>query len=738
MKLDAPNAEHPVQRIRPKRISIRLLTVLVLLALIAVFTGWLLHAPSHIDRGQIDRGQPTAEQPAKERNVIVSSENTAGYLGPEKCAACHAGRVHEFHSSRHYLACIAASDETMPSEFLTGRAAYTPHNSPVTFRMTKDGDQFLQVALHKTADGVRETRSPISLMYGYGAETDEVYFSWKGDRLSELPMSWLHPSHEWGASGFDRLGMGDFSRPTNPRCIECHNTWLEHVPGTPDQYRPETLIAGVTCEVCHGPGKEHVDFHERHPEESKPMHIVQPSALSRDLKMDLCANCHSNAMKHRGPAFSYRPGKPLAEFYKTLATRNPEDDHVANQTSYLQQSKCYQNSEDLTCITCHDPHTGRDMSHRGSGTSACLNCHAQQDCGERPRLPEAVQENCVGCHMPKRAKIQVYFDTAHDPLHAPVPRWDHLIAVNHVARDEVLLEWHKTQTGVEHLAESERLAASLATAMDQEGDQCLKQYRYLAAVDYFRRSEAFLASDAVRLKREMASATQDRISREFDRAEHDLSEGRIDNGIATLQQVLTDKPNLAKAHGRLGTLYAHKGRTNEALEHWGSVVKHDPDDAYGEGMVGWHWYLQNQPEKALTALTRADEIEPFSFRVNFNLALTLLKLNRPTEAIARLQKANRIEPQNVDCAVALNAGLRQNGRFEEALELLEKLSELTGRRNPIVEIVRADSMADAGKTSDAVTVLLQAQKNSSEATVLKEISNRLRKLQPASKASPRE
>ncbi len=635
------------------------------------------------------------------------------------------------------MACVAASDKTMSSEFLTGQAEYTPHNSPVTFRMIKEGDQFLQVALQKTPGGVRETRSPISLMYGYGAETDEVYFSWKGDKLSELPMSWLHPDHEWGTSGFDRLGTGDFSRPTNPRCIECHNTWLEHVPGTPDQYRPETLIAGVTCEVCHGPGKEHVDFHERHPGQTEPRHILRPSELSRNLKMDLCANCHSNAMKHRGPAFSYRPGKPLAEFYRTLATRNPEDDHVANQTSYLQQSKCYQESEDLTCITCHDPHAGRAVSHRGMGTSACLNCHGPQDCEERPRLPEGVQENCVGCHMPKRNKIQVYFDIEHDTLHAPVPRWDHRIAVNHVARDEVLLAWHKAQNGPEHLSESERLAACLATTMDQEGDQCLKQYRYLAAVDFFRRSEVFLASESVRQKREMASAKQDQISRDFDRAEHDLSDGRIDSGIATLEQLLINKPNLAKAHGRLGTLYAYKGRTDEALEHWASVVRYDPDDAYGEGMIGWHWYLQNQPEKAFAALTGADEIEPYSFRVNFNLALILLKLNRPAEAITRLQRANRIEPQDVDCAVALNAGLRQDGRFQEALELLEQLSEMTKRENPMIEIVRADSLADAGQAKEAVAVLLQVQQNSSEAVVLREISNRLQKLQPAFDGRPR-
>ena len=586
------------------------------------------------------------------------TENPAGYLGPEKCAACHAERVNEFRESRHYLACVEASDATLPAAFLKGDAEFTPPGSPVTFRMVKNGDEFQQVAIRRTPAGTIESRAPVSLVYGFGAETDDVYFSWKNNQLSELPMSWLHPSQEWGTGGFDHQGGGDYSRPTNPRCLECHNTWLEHIPGTPNEYRRESLIAGVTCEVCHGPGKDHVGFHEQNPDHLTPMHILRPAELTRDRKMDLCANCHSNAMKHRGPAFSYRPGLPLADFYKTLTTRNPENDHVANQTSYLLESKCYQQSNDLTCITCHDPHAARgEASLRGVGVSACMNCHKHEDCGERGNLPDEVRDNCVGCHMPKRTKIQVNFDTKNESHYAPVPAWDHRIGIDRIARDEVMHAWHLTQPGETHTSESQRLAGTLARVHEDEGDKRMNDYRYLAAADSYRRSEAFHASDSVRSKRNSALAKVAEISSAFVRAEHERNNGRIDDAIATLEKLLVDQPDHAEAHGRLGTLYAMKERNTDALEQWGDVLKYDPDNAYGEGMIGWYWYLQDEPEKALAALTHADEIEPYSFRINFNLGLTLVKLGRNAEALTRFRTANRIEPQNADCRIMLNLGL---------------------------------------------------------------------------------
>src|SRR5205807_7948495 len=118
-------------------------------------------------------------------------------------------------------------------------------------------------------------------------------------------------------------------RETVPRCVECHTTWLAHVPGTPNQYQRDHFLLGVTCERCHGPGREHVAYHREHPRADAARAIVHPGLLPRERLLEVCTQCHSNALKYRGPAFSYRPGEPPDPFFHTVAAKHPADDHLA-------------------------------------------------------------------------------------------------------------------------------------------------------------------------------------------------------------------------------------------------------------------------------------------------------------------------------------------------------------------------------------------------------------------------
>ena len=59
-------------------------------------------------------------------------------------------------------------------------------------------------------------------------------------------------------------------------------------------------------------------FHQAHPGAAADEAIVHPGSLSRERRMDLCAQCHSNATKPRGPVFSYRPGEPLEAYFRAL------------------------------------------------------------------------------------------------------------------------------------------------------------------------------------------------------------------------------------------------------------------------------------------------------------------------------------------------------------------------------------------------------------------------------------
>jgi hypothetical protein len=100
---------------------------------------------------------------------------------------------------------------------------------------------------------------------------------------------------------------------------------------------------------------------------------------------------------------------------------------VANQTHYLRQSKCFQKSDDLTCITCHNPHRPKSPAATAAVEDSCLKCHAPAACGEHARLPAAVRGDCTGCHMPKGIKINVHFHTEDDEYVAPILRSQHRI-----------------------------------------------------------------------------------------------------------------------------------------------------------------------------------------------------------------------------------------------------------------------------------------------------------------------
>lgn len=671
--------------------------LLVVVGGVAVVLCWPRSEPA---RDGAKSSRP--ESSANERTLTQDTPaNPHGYLGPDACAACHAERVAEFRGTRHYLACVVPSAGHMPEGFQPGKGSFHPNGASVRFEMTEANGKFLQTAIRSTPAGEVRSTATVDLVFGSQAQTDEVYFTWHHDEISELPMSWLHPQRAWGTAGFDREGSGDFSRQTTPRCMECHNTWMDHAPGTLNQYKRDTAILGVTCEVCHGPGKEHVTFHQTHPEARSSQSVVHPGRLSRERLMDLCSQCHSNALRDRGPAFSYRPGDPLDAHVKTLTTRKPEDDHVANQTTYLRASKCFQKSDTLTCVTCHNPHEATKLSGRGVGQSACLECHQAADCGERAKLPVGVQDNCVGCHMPRGRKNQVAFETAAVSYLAPVGKWEHRIAVHPIARDEVLLAWHQSQPGADSRDEVTRLTKSLVEYWLGEAESRRTEYRFIAAMDAYRQAQLLEATPAVQEKLREVEATQTTVEQELTRAIHRIKEGRYDEAFDLVQHVLTLKPNHAVAHGRLGTLYALRGEEELATQHWKAVLEHDPDDQYGESMLGWRDLTQGRPADALAAFERAEALEPYFAKINYHMALALTKLERWPEAIARLERLLVIDPHHVEGHFNLCQTLRINHRLAEALPHARRAVDLTREENLDMLATLAQTYAELEQFAEA-------------------------------------
>ncbi|MBI3862204.1 MAG: tetratricopeptide repeat protein [Planctomycetia bacterium] len=625
-----------------------------------------------------------------------------GYLGPEACAECHAERVAAMRGSRHFRTCRLPEVEAMPSAFSEGNAVFAARDPQLRFEMTRDGDGFFQTAIEQTPAGERRTKSRIDMVLGAGS-ADDVYLTWHDDnRLRELPIAWMYASHQWGASPIVPHSGGDFSREMTARCMECHNTWFAYMPGSVNQYRPDSFVRGVTCEKCHGPGRDHVAYHRDHPDARSGQAIVHPGQLPRERHIEVCTQCHSNAVKERGPFSRYRPGEPLESYYRTHVTTYNEDDHVANQIQYLRESKCFQHNETLTCTTCHDPHRPRQAQGSGSLHDACLKCHQPANCPDQPRIPVAVRDNCVGCHMPQYVKINVIFQTQDDNFVPPLTRSQHRIAVYPAARQEVLLDWHRTQPGGESRDQVERLRASLAQHWLDEAEGYRRQHRFLASVAALREALRFDSGPAVRDRLRETVAIQEQIDADWFEALHQIDEQRFADAIAMLRNVLKAKPDLARAHGKLGTAYAVTGQRELAALHLRKVIECDPFDGYGEAMLGWLAYLDGRAEEALEHYHRAREIEPYDAQIQFRMGLVLERLGRLPEAVEHYRLSLEIEPRRADACASLVQALRRQGRAEEAVGFARRSARLSEDRDIDALMTLAETCSEAGLVREAV------------------------------------
>lgn len=716
------DAPQPSPRTSPGGPVYRLVVLAVLLAIVGVAFAWWWQRPT-------DENEPPTLAAAFDESMPgdpVPLPNP-GYVGAAVCGECHAARLAEFTQTRHYRACWTSERGPMPPAFTGDKTKYTSQYPGIRFQFDHIGNDYLQTLIRDTPQGPMRSTHRIDLVYGAGGMADEVYFTWKDDQLRELPAAWLGPSQQWGEQPFNPLADGDFTRTTTPRCLECHNTWVEHIPGTENRYRRESLQMGVTCEKCHGPGRDHVTFHRTHPGATEAQAVVHPGQLTRDRQTDLCAQCHSNAMRHRSPAFTYRPGEPLDTAFRTLSIQDRERDHVADQTRYMKQSKCYQKSDTLTCVSCHDPHRPPSPAKvRG----ACLQCHEPTHCREQERLPAAVRNDCVSCHMPEYYRIAVRFNTTDDKYVFPMRPHEHRIAVYPAAKQEVLLNWYRSQTDAESRAKADELAKWLGDHWLAESDRLHREKLFMQSIGAAREAVRLHPTAATRARLDEAIRFHARLDSLAHIADSQIAARRFPEAIRTLEEGLTLHPRQAKFHEKLGTLYAAVGKREQALERLQSVAKCDPDNANGYHLLGQWAYQEGRLKEAAEYFRRADEINPFTAEANFRWGLALLGLEQWREAATRFRQALAVNPNHAGAAQGLSHTLRMQGQNEEAVRHAHHAARLTGFQNPDVLMTLVEALAATGRVTEAITLAGRAQDEAgrSNPAIVPRISQRLREL----------
>ena len=344
----------------------------------------------------------------------------AGDAGDTACLDCHKSQSFSYLHTAHHLTSRLASKESVLGSFTAGSNVLkivdpvrTPALPALYFKMEARNGHYYETAITGWGKDLLTQTEPIDIVTGSGVR-GVTYLYWDNDRLYELPVSYWRDGSQWiNSPGYDN-GTANFSRPINPGCLECHATYIKAAPEGPltNRYERDSLITGISCETCHGPGAEHVARQKSGTAPTQGHAILNPAKFSRDRQVDLCALCHNGIQREAiTPAFSYVPGESLTNYFKPLPVDALEHPDVhGNQVGLLQRSRCYLSSPTMSCSTCHDVHA---QERPAAGYSEkCLTCHRWESCGVAKTMGHKIANNCIDCHMPVEPTNVIVSDTA--------------------------------------------------------------------------------------------------------------------------------------------------------------------------------------------------------------------------------------------------------------------------------------------------------------------------------------
>lgn len=333
------------------------------------------------------------------------------YLGSEACRKCHEGHADSYHATGMGRSMSPVDPDSAPPDGMFDHAASRRRYQV----LRRDGKLWhRELKLTDSPEEIVLAEFPVTWAVGSGRHA-LTYVAEVDGFLVESPITWYASTKSWGMSpGYDLPEHFGFQREIGEGCLDCHAGRAVAVDRS--LHRMQILEDTIGCERCHGPGELHAARH-RQSEAAKIAEltatmdptIVNPAHLSRDLAEAICQQCHLRSQASviaRGKKLSdFRPGLPLQAFREDYVLQTPDLSlTVVGHVEQLHLSRCYQESPELSCHTCHDPHVEPDSSTATQiQNQHCAKCHDAGDCHVdlREREVASPSNDCVQCHMPK-------------------------------------------------------------------------------------------------------------------------------------------------------------------------------------------------------------------------------------------------------------------------------------------------------------------------------------------------
>jgi len=333
-------------------------------------------------------------------NMVAAQEAKPArteFAGEDACRNCHAEEFRTYGETAHHRTSEPPSKETILGSFADGQNVMKTSNPFLSFRMEAKADGFYQTAVWEIASAATTRTEKVDVVIGSGRR-GQTYLYWKKGQLFQLPVSYWTDLHAWINSPNYQDGEANFEKRVLPNCLACHMSYAAAI-GSPvysNEFRKDSLVLGISCERCHGPGKKHA---EAMAAKGPDAIVARIGRLSRAKQVEVCAQCHGGLRAPIEDPFSYVPGEELEKYFRSPGgTVLKTADVHGNQVGLLQMSKCYQSSPNMGCTTCHDVH--RTQREAPAFAERCLTCHGVESCGEFSKMGRRLEGKCVDCHMP--------------------------------------------------------------------------------------------------------------------------------------------------------------------------------------------------------------------------------------------------------------------------------------------------------------------------------------------------
>jgi Flp pilus assembly protein TadD len=337
------------------------------------------------------------------------------YVGDRACADCH---VEQCDSYRHHpmgqaLAPLAAAT---PIERYDPAARDPFAASGLHYEVRRRQDRVWHHEWAAGPDGQVLAESDVEAHFAIGSGARARSYAIDRDGyLFQSPVTWYPERQRWDLSPGYEVVNRHFARPIGPTCLFCHSNYADYVPHTVNRFR-QPIFQGyaIGCERCHGPGELHV----RRREAGEAVAglddtIVNPARLEHSLREAVCQQCHIQGEQRilcRGRAdFDYRPGLPLHLFLMDFIDGRDQrgGDKFVSSVEQVMASRCYRASREpkkLGCISCHDAHRHPAPEEKVAHyRKNCLQCHTDRSCSLSPaeRRARSPEDSCIACHMPR-------------------------------------------------------------------------------------------------------------------------------------------------------------------------------------------------------------------------------------------------------------------------------------------------------------------------------------------------